>query len=195
MLSSLEHFIHSLLQEYFFIMVYIVVLLERLKQFASRSLLLAWLINLSGTILHELSHFFVALITFGKPTTFSLIPRSTETIENGVKVKTYQLGSVSIKNANNFNRFPVGMSPLLLLVALFYIDQYFFVYFENTLLNTLLYLCVVIILLDSSIPSSQDFKQAFKGYGYVLWIGVILFIFYTLNEPDFLNSITERFFK
>lgn len=195
MLTNIEDFIQLLLEEYFFVMVYIIVLLERLKRIANRNLFLSWFINLSGTILHELSHFIVALITFGKPTTFSLIPKSTRIVENGLERKIYELGSVSVRNANNFNRFPIGMSPLLLLIPLLYIDNYFFIYFENTLKNTLLYLFIVIVILDSSIPSGQDFKQAFKGYGYIIWLLILLFIAFALQEPSFINSIIERILK
>lgn len=174
---EIENLIFELMQTKIYVFIFVVLLIERIKRKGNKSLFSAWIINVSGVILHELSHFVVALLLNGKPNSFSIIPKK-ETI----KGKTYfNLGKVGVSNLKWYNRFFIGMSPLFLLFALYFIDIYFFTFFEDNLYTNFLYIFLIIIILDSSIPSVVDFKEAFSGLGYVFSILIIMFIFYMLD--------------
>lgn len=66
-----------------------------------------WLLTWPATVMHELAHFVVAMLTFGKPVAISLLPKRTTT---GV-----QLGEVKVRNLNAFNGAVIAMAPFLLL--------------------------------------------------------------------------------
>ena len=63
------------------------------------------LVSLPGTALHELSHYFVALVLGGKPGFPSLLPTLTE--------KGWRLGHVAFR-AGHLRAMFVGLAPLLL---------------------------------------------------------------------------------
>lgn len=168
----MENAILTLIKEQFFITIYLIVLLERLKRQSNRSLFTSWLVNITGTILHEASHFIVAFLLGAKPKTFSLIPKKNIIDGNSY----YTLGSVEVRNLNNFNAFPIGMSPFLLIIILYFFNAHFFEYFEDTLYSNILFIFITIILIDSSIPSIVDFKQAFKGYGYAIYLLLLVLL-------------------
>ena len=64
------------------------------------------LVALPGTALHELSHFFVALVLGGSPSFPSLLPTRTD-------AGTWQLGHVRFR-AGHLRGMFVGLAPLLL---------------------------------------------------------------------------------
>ena len=68
--------------------------------------LLYALLALPGTFLHELSHWMVAALLRGKPSTLSIVPVRTE--------RGWRLGSVGIRSIRWFNAVPIGCAPLLL---------------------------------------------------------------------------------
>lgn len=182
---NIENDLFYLIQNNVYIFIFVVILIERLKRNASASLIGTWLVNISGTILHELTHFVVALFLNGKPRSFSILPSSNK----GSNGKTYYtLGSVQIANPTWYNRFFIGMSPLMLLIALYFFDMYFYEYFENNLYTKFIYIFLVIVLIDSSIPSSVDFKQAFIRNGYLVGLPVIMALLYYINNQfDFIS--------
>jgi hypothetical protein len=175
---EIENKLFDLLQGEFYILIYAVVILERLKRMTQRNLLASWIVNLSFTLLHEIAHYVVAFILGAKPNGFSLIPKKTT---SGGKTY-YQLGSVSVKNSNNFNRFPIAIAPLLLIGLLFYVNQHYYTYFEDNIYSLILYIVIVILLIDNSIPSVADIEIAFSGYGYIVWVSLLLAIAAYWNE-------------
>jgi hypothetical protein len=66
------------------------------------------LLRLSGTICHELAHFFAGLFTGAQPRSFSIIPR-----RNG---NSWQLGAVMLANIRWYNAAPAALAPLLIVV-------------------------------------------------------------------------------
>jgi len=64
--------------------------------------LLVW----PGTFLHELSHWLVAVVLGGEPTSPSIWPARTE--------RGWRLGAVGIRRVRWFNALPIGCAPLLL---------------------------------------------------------------------------------
>lgn len=61
---------------------------------------------LPGTLLHEASHWLVALLSGGQPTSLSLVPVRSE--------RGWRLGSVGIRRVRWFNALPIGLAPLAL---------------------------------------------------------------------------------
>ena len=78
------------------------VLIHFARRWALLYALLAW----PGTFLHELSHWLMALILGGQPTSLSIVPVRTE--------RGWRLGSVGIRRVRWFNALPIGLAPLLL---------------------------------------------------------------------------------
>jgi len=62
------------------------------------------LLQLPGTLCHELAHFIVGLLTFAQPASLSIIPRRG------------QLGEVKLANARWYNAAPTALAPLLLVL-------------------------------------------------------------------------------
>lgn len=65
---------------------------------------------LSGTILHELTHFFAGALTNAQPVHFSVFPRR-------MTGNHWVLGSVSFANIRWYNAVFVGLAPVLILMV------------------------------------------------------------------------------
>lgn len=68
----------------------------------SRHYAIFLVLQLPGTLCHELAHFIVGLLTFAQPASFSIIPRRG------------QLGEVKLANARWYNAALTALAPLLL---------------------------------------------------------------------------------
>lgn len=77
-----------------------------LMHLARRWVLLYALLVWPGTVLHELSHWLVALLTGAKPSSLSVVPVRVE--------RRWRLGSVGIGRVHTLNALPIGCAPLLL---------------------------------------------------------------------------------
>lgn len=170
----MEKYLHDLLVNNLFVFVFVVILIERIRRRAFRNIYTAWLFYLLGTFLHEMAHFMVSLLTYGKPESFSIIPKR--------EGNSYIFGSVTSTNLKWYNKFLVSLAPLLILPLVYVFDMYYFSYFEDTFYTQLLYIFLIVVLIDNSIPSSTDFKIAFSGYSYVFWLSLIFVLFYFYAE-------------
>jgi hypothetical protein len=74
----------------------------------SRRYLIFTLLQLPGTLCHELAHFAAALATCARPVSLSIVPRRSG--------KGYQLGEVKLANARWYNAAPTALAPLLLVL-------------------------------------------------------------------------------
>ena len=83
-----------------------VALTLALMRVARRWLPLYALLVWPGTMLHELSHWLLALLLGGKPSSLSVVPARTE--------RGLRLGSVGVRRLRGFNALPIGLAPLLL---------------------------------------------------------------------------------
>lgn len=108
--------------------------------------------RLPATVLHELTHLIVGLLTNAKPSKASIIPHKQE---DG----SWRLGSVTFKNIRWYNGVLVGLSPLLLwLVFVPLIPGQWA--FSHTQIKDLWVWLAMAYIIPSAIPSSQDFKVA-----------------------------------
>lgn len=129
---------------------------------------------LPGTVLHELAHFVVALVTGGKPRGFSIVPhRRCCTLADGSSRKLWILGSVTLGNAGMFSAVPTALAPLGLIVVAWYLYRHWFSWFPGDTVHTLLLYATVYLFCYSSIPSSTDLKVAFSHLPSLLFYGCL----------------------
>ena len=153
---------YSLVDNRFFLIV-LVIFLMRLSRATYRSLWLSALINIPGTILHELMHFTVGLIMNARPCNFTLIPRRGE---DG----NYVMGSVGFTNITFYNAVPAALAPLLLLPIGFYLNRYLLPMITPSFANYTLYMLLQTIIIENAMPSSADFRVA-RMY----FLGVVMY--------------------
>lgn len=145
----------------------VTLLVSRIKFLITNNIFKAFLVNFTGVLLHELSHFLVGFISGARPYSISLIPHKN-------KDNSYTMCSVNFLNLNYFNSFPTAMAPLLLLIVAYYLRIWFFKYFDLYFIpNQILYLFLMAILVDNGVPSWQDFKVGFYFIkGIFIWIAL-----------------------
>ncbi len=137
-----------------FIMILLVIVLLKIKYATYSNLYLSALINIPGTLLHELSHFFIGLITNAYPTRFDLLPK-----KHG---DYYIMGSVGFRNITFYNAIPSALAPLLLLFIGYYFNRWFFTNIPLSYMNYTFYVLLQTIIIENAVPSSTDFKVAFS---------------------------------
>jgi hypothetical protein len=137
-----------------------------------------------GTILHETAHFLVALVTGGRPSGFTIIPRAREcTLADGSLRRMWVLGSVTIGNAGTLSAVPAGLAPLLLIGAAYYLFSHWFAWFPADLPHTLLMYLTVYLFSYSSIPSPRDIKVACSSLtSMALYGGLFALVWLFRNE-------------
>ncbi|MGW8392062.1 hypothetical protein [Pseudoduganella sp. HUAS MS19] len=83
--------------------------LAALIRLLSRRHIVFSLLQLPGTLCHELAHFLAGLATLARPVSLSIIPRR--------EGKGYLLGEVKLANASWYNAAPTALAPLLLVLV------------------------------------------------------------------------------
>ncbi|GAB7028426.1 hypothetical protein [Geotalea toluenoxydans] len=161
--------------------IFLATMQERVGRAGSFRLIL---FALPGTILHELAHFVVALITGGRPHGLSIIPRRQYcTIADGSSRRLWVLGSVSFGNAGIFSTVPTALAPLGLIAIAWYLYRHWFAWFPADTLHTILLYAAVYLFCYSSVPSTKDLKVACSSPAGLLLYGCLatgLFYFFRL---------------
>lgn len=141
-----------------------VVLVLVLMHLAKRWVLLYALLVWPGTVLHELAHWLVALLSGGRPTSLSIVPSRSE--------RGWRLGAVGIGRVRWFNALPIGAAPLLLApLAWFALTQVARVDANHWLHWLALYLAVGAAV--SCLPSLADWKIVVsRPLGLLLYLAV-----------------------
>lgn len=159
MLDYIESFLLHQSTNNIIVFMSIILLLARFKHLAKRNIITISLFSLFGTFLHELAHYISSLLTNGKPSRFSVLPQKSN---NG-----YTLGYIISRNIKWYNAFIISFAPLVLFILAYYLHTYFFMYLDKNIYTWILYLFLMINLIDSAIPSGQDFKVSFSNSGYI----------------------------
>jgi hypothetical protein len=146
-------------------LVVVLLILDRKSRHGGIVVIFIW--NLVGVVLHELCHFVAGTLLFARPTGFTIIPRRQE---NG-----YRLGAVSFNGLNAFNSLPVALAPLGLIAAAFLVFHYWTEWFAPTLVSTLGMYLALFVLIYNSLPSWQDLKIAF-GWKSIILYGTTSFL-------------------
>lgn len=79
-----------------------------------------FLFTVSGTLCHELAHFFVGLLANARPVGFTVVPRwigRGRRGQGGSGAGHWELGSVTFANLVWYNAAPAALAPLLLLAV------------------------------------------------------------------------------
>ncbi len=117
--------------------------------------------TLPGTLLHELAHLLVALVTGGRPTGFSVIPHTKDCLtRDGTVRRRWTLGSVTIANPGMVSAFPTAMAPLFLNVAAWQLYCRWFSWFPRDPVHVLALYGTIYLFVSASVPSVQDLKIA-----------------------------------
>ncbi|MFI3241386.1 MAG: hypothetical protein R3Y43_02330 [Alphaproteobacteria bacterium] len=154
----------SLLFDNRFFLVLFVIVLSNLINSSYRSLYLSALINVPGTALHEMMHFFVGGALNAQPVRFSIFPKKDE-------YGNYVMGAVGFKNITFYNAIPSALAPLLLLPIGFFVNRYLLPVITPSFFNYIFYLLLQTVIIQNAMPSSTDFKVAFKNkFGVLLYM-------------------------
>lgn len=144
-----------------------VVLLMRIKYATYNSMFICALVNIPGTILHELMHFFVGLFLNAHPVNFTVFPRKDP-------LGGYVTGSIGFRNITFYNALPSSLAPLFLLPLSFYLNRYLLPHIPHTIVGYLGYILLQTIIIENAIPSRADFRIAFSYLSGVILYGVLL---------------------
>ena len=163
---------YTLVDNRFFLIVLVIGLI-RLTRATYRNLWLCALINIPGTLLHELLHLCVGGFMNARPCNFTIMPRRDA-------YGAYVMGSVGFRNVRFYNAIPSALAPLLLLPIGFYINRYVLPLIPMNLTNYILYVLGQTIIVQNSLPSQADWKIAgmYKSgiVLYVILFGAILLL-------------------
>lgn len=102
------------------------------------------------------------------------------------------LGEVNCKNITWYNGFFIGLSPLLLIPAAWFIYNFLLNSLPLTITNQIFILFITISILVNSIPSEQDIKVAFSNKIIPLAIFLLVTIYIYQNE---LIKLIMEFYK
>ncbi len=145
-----------------------------LMHFAKRWVLLYALLAWPGTVLHELSHWLVAMLTGGRPTSLSLVPSRTE--------RGWRLGAVGIGSVRWFNALPIGIAPLLL-APLAWIALSYSTRFAAATWQHWAALYVAVAAAASCLPSLADWKIVFsRPIGLLLYVALAVGVGYIVLQ-------------
>jgi len=135
--------------------------------FEIRSRIRSHLIHYPATLLHELAHLVLAKILRGGPQRFTITPKKQD---DGTVV----LGSVSCAKIIPLNAFPISLAPLVMIPLAYALYSHWHIWFPNNMLYSIGLYFVMFLLLTASMPSSTDWKLAFRDpvVG-ICWTGVV----------------------
>lgn len=168
LLSSPE-FLKGFLDNRFYLIL-LVIMLMRMKYATYRSMWLSAMVNIPGTMLHEMMHYSVGLFLNASPCNFTVFPRRNEEGD-------YVMGSVGFRNVTFYNAIPAAMAPLLLLPIGFYINRYALPLIAPSFLNYILYVLLQTIIIENAIPSRADFRVASMFFRGIVLYGTLLVAF------------------
>lgn len=143
---------------------------------ASSNIYATSFLNLPFTALHELAHLTVALLTFGKASKLSLMPK-----KNG---EQYVLGSVTIEKANAINAFPIAFAPLTLLFIPIELFHAWFNFFGNSVIALIGLSFLTAAITQNAMPSKQDLRVAAQyPFSMALYTAIIIGLIFFVQTP------------
>lgn len=144
---------------------------------ARRSLWLLSLVALPGTFCHELCHHLTGLLLNGQPRAFTVFPKR--------EGNRWILGSVQLANARWYNRFFIGLAPLLLLPAA---AALFFWRIQTPRPLTWAeagWIYLIANLLFACLPSLEDLRMAAKSpIGWLLLLAALAWGWWRVHATD-----------
>jgi len=152
------------------------------------------LLFLPGTIIHEMSHFFSAVLLFVRTGEIGLLPQ--------VEEDHVKLGSVAIYETDFIRRFIIGVAPFIIgnivifSMLSFFIDNNFL---SNPLLTFLL-IYALFAIGNTMFSSKQDLKGILELFIFLIVIFVFLYILglrlslinFNFLEQDSIKKVTKE---
>lgn len=139
-----------------------------------------------GTIIHELSHFLMAIILFVPVTNIAFLPR----LQNDKLI----LGQVSVQKTDPIRRLLIGASPVVMGVILIYSFFYFLTtYASLSFFWTIVILCYLSFTVGNTMFSSEkDMEGALELSIFLVLVTIALsFLGFTLPYDKVLVKINE----
>ncbi len=139
---------------------------------------------LPGVIVHELSHWLMAEITFVKTGQIEFTPQI-----HGDKVK---LGSVAIAKTDPIRRFFIGVAPILFGLPIIF-GLYVFLFPQGSLTfswQLLLFFCLLFEIGNTMYSSSKDMEGAI---GFFIFTAILIILYFTFHlhlPPAVIQAIT-----
>lgn len=128
------------------------------------------LIFFPGTVIHELSHMFVAEILGVRTGHLTLVPESLESTD----IRT---GSVAIAQTDPFRRTLIGLSPLLVgILALTTLSYIHATQFVNNITVTIIYYYLIFSLSNSMFSSKEDLRGVWPVLGLFALVGAAAYV-------------------
>ncbi len=145
-----------------------VIILMHVKNAAYRGMWSSALVNIPGTLLHEMMHFLVGAFLNARPCNFTVFPKKDPLSGD------YVMGSVGFRNITFYNAVPAALAPLLLLPVGFYLNRYFLPYIPQTILGYVFYILLQTVIIENAMPSQADFRIAGMYLSGLLLYGILL---------------------
>lgn len=144
--------------------------LFRFTKSRNATIYLMALLFFPGTVIHELSHFFMAQFVFVQTGKIDLFPVAEE---GNVK-----LGSVAVARSDPFRRLLIGMAPFLFGTALLLTILYLAV-LQNWFVNIPLLILLIYILFEvgnTMFSSRKDMEGALELIAVVIILAVVFYL-------------------
>lgn len=135
------------------------------------------LLTVVGTMIHELLHLSVGILTMGHPVGFSIWPKKAD--DGG-----YVLGSVSFTNIRWYNGVFIGGAPLIGVVLFWWIGQYGLEKGQGAGVEDLGLWFLMAQLLLSSWPSPVDWWIMLRS-----WPIAVMAVFFVLWQQGLIQMI------
>jgi hypothetical protein len=136
---------------------------------------------LPGTILHEFSHFFMAIILFLPVHKIQIFP---EFEKNYIK-----LGKVLYEKKDVIRGVIVGLAPLFGALLLFWVLSVFHLFPQQNILLTIVLGYIIFAVSSSMFSSQQDLIDLVYFIPFVILLGIIIYIFNINFDFIFRNRI------
>lgn len=113
-----------------------------------------------GTVIHELSHLFVAEVLGVRTGKLTLVPEGIQSPPAGGEIQT---GSVAIAKTGPFRRAFIGLSPLVVgIIALGGLSYLHATQFVNNKTITIVYYYLIFAISNSMFPSAVDMRGVWQ---------------------------------
>ena len=100
-INYIENILFNLIQDdLLFFTIILSAIIGKLKESSKNNIFTVWIMYLIGTFFHELAHLILTILTFGKPSWFSIFPSISMFASNNISVSDFILDYNSLQNKN-----------------------------------------------------------------------------------------------
>jgi len=189
-LILLTLFIAEVIAIYFLAHSLLFLSFRLMRRFFHSDTIIIWLtaiLYLPGTILHEISHYFFALLLVMNPEEVSILPR--------IEKNHIRLGHVLYrKHPSDFIRpIIVGIAPFFGAIGLLWVIQIFHLFPSEVWWQNILFGYLILAITANMFSSKQDLIDLIYVVPIFLIIGAVIYIFQIQLSPQVVIQITKTF--